>query len=232
MADSAMDVTQAGLVRWVSDRSEAFRASVETLWEIAFHHETDRDEVTTGHVITHVARVADETADVLHLWRTGLPAEIDRERRWPEYPGCDRPGGVIIDDIATALERLEQEAVESLGVAEPNESIRNLLLSTLVELIVHDLDLAVSPPCRDTELLGTLLDYEVARRQASAPGVQFRSTPDPAITIGGVTVVGQASDLLAWLTGRSSLGVSPGVASGTLPPLPEWRCYREFATTF
>lgn len=220
---------------WLRQRSARFLESVEILWEIDFHHESRLADTGIGQVIVHVARCADDCADILYEHRTGRAAPGDDGRRWAEYPGGDRPGAVVIDDIVTALHRLDAEAgalaPEAWGVSG---GIDRLAGDALVELIVHDLDLGVGDPI-EPQVAAALLGRVVAGL-APDPG-RARLTvddADPAVVVVDEPdgrrrrVSGEPGDLLAWITDRPVAGPVQADDADPLPELARWHCHRRF----
>jgi uncharacterized protein (TIGR03083 family) len=219
--------------RWLNQRSSSFLSSVEVLWEIDFHHESSLPDLTIGQVITHVARCADDYADILHEFRTGGIPPVDEPRRWPEDPGGHRPGAVVIDDITTALSRLHDETA-ALACTDRGRApgIDRVLWDALVEIIVHDLDMRVAEELDAETAAGVLV--EVVTKLAEVPGwPRTRLCSDGSLevfhAIGEVAKVqGSPRDLLAWLTGRPLAGAVTAADGAGVPALPAWRCHREF----
>ncbi|MGC0239412.1 maleylpyruvate isomerase family mycothiol-dependent enzyme [Arthrobacter sp. SD76] len=235
------DLRDHGLLRgadgWLRRQSKRFFASVETLWEIAFHYESRLEGATTGHVLVHIARFTDDAADRIHAARTGVVPPFDDVRRWPEWPGCERPGAVVIEDIIIALDRMNDEAdavTSEEWAADP--AIAQAVLDAIVEMAVHDWDLNIEIEPLPEDEARALLRYVVDELADAAgwPHISFESDDTVAtrltvVDASGVTtsVSGDAEELLKWITGRAE---APKIAAdgSELPALPEWVCHREF----
>ena len=222
--------------RWLEEQSSRFLAAVEVLWEIDFHHESRLADLTIGHIMTHVARVADNCADVLQACRTGTVAHFEETRRWPEHPGGLRPGAVMIDDITIGLHRVNQEIAVLPEVDWAKDvGLERIAWDVLTELVVHMGDLGLPPDGLDPELARGLLQVVVATvaERPEWPTVALHlSTAEPEVTVTGtgfeVRVRGSAEDQLRWIIGRpvrGSVNVEDGQA---IPTLPAWSCHREF----
>lgn len=199
---------------------------------------------TRAHVLTHVARNADALSNLLAWARTG--------RENPMYPsvearnadieaGATRPADEIVDDLRTSADRFVRAVMEMpddgwerqvrRGPAATGEPLpgRRVLWLRLRELEVHHVDLGTGygPADWPAAFVRRALDETVRAfgRRDDVPAVTLEIDDAGVEHLGAeapVTVVGDAAEVLGWLTGRSSgagLRVDP---PGPLPALPSW----------
>lgn len=190
-----------------------------------------------AHVLVHLARNADGLRHLLLSARTATPlrmyaspgtriADIDA--------GVTRPAQVTAADALESSTRFlvearamparawEENVLFSSGQADPPVLVAGRLLEMrLQEVVLHHVDLDVDYEFEDVpeRLLLEFLERFMAHRERQ--GVRLAIQPvgsDPPSIIGdpdGPLVEGGAAALVAWLAGRSQLGV------GCDQPLPE-----------
>jgi maleylpyruvate isomerase len=187
---------------------------------------------TRGHVLTHLARNADGTVNLLNWSRTGVPTPkyaSQAQRDADIDAGSGRPLPDQLADLSAAVDRLNA-AISLMTPADwlaPNGS-RNrpatvILWTRLREVEVHHVDLAAGYTPQDwpDEVTVRLLDEAVADR-AGLPARLRDADTGRYLTDGpGPTVTGSPAALVAWLTGRSD--GSDLVTDGPLPALADWR---------
>jgi maleylpyruvate isomerase len=194
-----------------------------------------------GHVLTHVARNADGFGNLVEWARTGIetPAYASREARDADIEaGAGRSASELESDVESSGERLlaaiadlpfDQRHVEVRAASGRTVPAHDVLWRRIREVAYHHVDLNAGYQFRDVPA-GVLLrglDEAVSRLQAGgAPPMRLASTdldwtsePDSGAD-DAVEVRGHASDLLAWMTGRTQ---GQGLTcSGDLPQLPPW----------
>lgn len=203
---------------------------------------------TRGHVLTHVARNADGLANLLRWARTGTetPMYASAGARDADIEaGATRTAAALAADVRESAAAFAREAalVPAEGwatmvraLAGPPFPARGILLRRLGEVEIHhtDLGLAYQPHDWPEEFVAAYFPV-VARSWAGrsdAPPCLIWPTggPEPlpvgpeGLEATGPMVTGPATDLLAWLLGRTQgegLAVEP--PGGELPALPAWR---------
>ncbi|WP_407549326.1 maleylpyruvate isomerase family mycothiol-dependent enzyme [Streptomyces sp. Pv4-95] len=204
--------------------------------------------LSTGHVITHVARAADSLCRLLEGARTGMeiPQYASMHAREAEIEaGAERPVTDLVSDVLSSAERLDT-AARSLPEAAWGRRVRlrtgelrtpaGLMGTRLRELEIHHADLAAGYAFADIPesvarwIVDDILDALSLR--ADTPGVKLEAgmrleATDAGLAWdvggGGPVVAGALADLLAWLSGRSPGGA--GLATfrgGALPEAPHW----------
>lgn len=196
------------------------------------------DGWTRGHVLTHLARNAeaiermvgaavDGTGEAMYPSDEARDADIDA--------GAGREAAVQAADVrdtaaavAVALARLGPQHAEKPVERTPGGRLfpaGRLGFMRLREVVLHHLDLDAGFALDDVEpeLVGVLLDDEVARLRAvdDPPDLTLRG-PDGSqwtVGVGTTTVSGTPAALLGWL----ARGLTDGVTGDPLPQLPDGR---------
>jgi maleylpyruvate isomerase len=188
---------------------------------------------TRGHVLTHLARNADGTVNLLNWARTGVPTPkyaSEQQRDADIEAGAGRPMPDQLADLSAAVDRLN--ATISLmspvdwaaKVGESGHPAVHTLWTRLREVEVHHVDLAAGYTPGDwpddvlPRLFAEALDDRAdipARLVDAGTGAVLAERPGP-------TVTGSKAALTAWLMGRSD-GSDLKVEGGDLPTLADWR---------
>ena len=200
---------------------------------------------TRGHVLTHLARNADGLVNVAHSAVTGdlVPMYKSAAARNADVEaGAGRPAASLADDVERAAQRLAEElrrvptAAADLQVPSgrgPTIRVGDVPWTRLREVVYHHVDLDAGYGFADAprEVVVRGLQECVPRLAEVTPPLEVTAEPDgPAdpvvLNIGTgsprLAVSGPASEVLAWLTGRSS-GRGLRTADGCpLPDLPSW----------
>ncbi|GAA1846141.1 maleylpyruvate isomerase family mycothiol-dependent enzyme [Agromyces salentinus] len=168
------------------------------------------DEVTGGHVLTHLSREADRMADEL-LAATGRPLpEYDADRRWDVERGGLRPGAVLIDDFIESSERLAAGMHGVQGWSSLDQTLRVLPTRRLVQLLIHhadlerpwedvaDTDAAIAVSFLPILMPTELSDIRLVARTGQDVVVAERNDDRTVI-------VGKPRDLLGWACGRTHI---------------------------
>jgi maleylpyruvate isomerase len=193
---------------------------------------------TRGHVMAHVARNADSLINLLTWARTGVESRqyaSPEERDAGIEAGAKRPIAEQLTDVRAASARFatacaDLPAESWLAVLAETGPAVKVVWRRLREVEVHHVDLASGYTWRDwPDAFSHRLLHELigVRRGGEPPSVWLKATDlSHPLQLGGgspaVTVIGSASDLAAWLAGRSDgtgLTVEP---SGDLPAIPNW----------
>ncbi|MFP5347358.1 MAG: maleylpyruvate isomerase family mycothiol-dependent enzyme [Actinomycetes bacterium] len=189
-----------------------------------------------GHVLTHIARNADGACNLVEWAETGneTPMYASPEARKADIEaGAGRSASELESDVESSGERLLAR-IADLPVGRRHIEVRSstgqmvpaheLLWWRMREVAYHHVDLDAGYRFEDLPdaVLLRGLDEAVERvAAAGAPSLRLAAT-DLDWTSGteGAEVSGRASDLLAWLTGRSD---GEGLrAEHALPQLPAW----------
>jgi maleylpyruvate isomerase len=225
---------QDQMPRWLEQQAERFLAAVDLLWDSDFNAQSAVPGVTTGYIVTHVARCADDCADRLQEIRTGDAGPFDSDRRFPEDPGGLRPGAVLIEDVIVAIERSDAELrAFADGDMISSDAVAQIQSEFLVELVLHHADLGDAPLSGLDESLVEAVFSAVIQSVAadpSWPAIEAHSGPELWVAVqtgqATVSVRGESAALLAWVTGRPVTGRLLVTDDAPLPRLPAWTCYR------
>lgn len=202
---------------------------------------------TRGHVLTHVAGVADGMARQLEYAARGETIELydggaeGRNRAIEE--GAVRGADRLRRDLSTALDRVLpafrglQPAEWNTPISYRNGVVRDGGLALWRELVIHltDLGIGVEADTWSPELCDHLFGFLSARVPA---GVRLRlqplglaprvlGSPAPGEPVAStVSVNGMATDIAAWLAGRNpnlgSLRAEAAADGVDLPKLLPW----------
>jgi maleylpyruvate isomerase len=190
-------------------------------------------------VLVHLARNADGLRNLLLSARTGTPLRMyasPRTRLADIDAGVTRPTEVIAADAhessarflveARAMPPQAWEANVAFSSGQPDPPVvvaQDLLEMRLEEVTLHHIDLGVDYGFEDVPerlLLGFLGRFKTRReRQGVRLAVHLDGSDHPIIAgdPGGPLVEGDVAALVAWLAGRSQLGVR---CDQPLPELP------------
>lgn len=230
------------LIADLAAETDKLFASIERLGDgQAQEHGSRLPGWSRAHVLVHLARNADGLRNLLLSARTGTPLRMyasPRTRIADIDAGVTRPGEVIAADALESSARFlvearamppqawEGQVAFSFGQPDPPVVVaRRLLEMRLQEVALHHVDLDVDYEFDDMpeRLLLRFLEWFVTHRQRQ--GVQFAirvdGSDDPT-TAGdpdGPVVEGDLAVLVAWLAGRSKLGVR---CEQPLPVLPSF----------
>lgn len=234
----------AATFAWAKDGAEHLRGLMARLGDSAFGAPSGLPGWTRAHLLTHVARNADELVDVLETARTGTPGEVrDAARRAAEIEeGARRTPEEIRADVvessdrlADAVRRLPEKAwsatVEYAGRRIPATEV---LWLRAVETWVHAVDLDVGASFVDLPqpMLLALIAEAAATvpDRSDAPALVLVATGDPGgrWTVGepgpdALEISGSAAELAEWLTGRASGRHLRRRPNTPLPELAPWR---------
>lgn len=194
-----------------------------------------------AHVVVHLARNADGLRNLLLSARTGIPLRMyasPRTRIADIDAGVTRPAEVITADALESSVRFLVEAramppqaweanvAFSSGRADaPMVVARRLLEMRLEEVVLHHVDLDVDYEFDDVpeRILRPFLERFVIRRERQGVPltIQLDGSDHPIVARAPAAPVveGGLAGLVAWLAGRSQLGVR---CDQPLPVLPSF----------
>jgi maleylpyruvate isomerase len=197
-----------------------------------------------AHVLVHLARNADGLRNLLLSARTGTPLRMyasPRTRIADIDAGVTRPAEVIVADALESSARFLVEAramppqawetnvAFSSGQPDPQLVVAPRLLEMrLQEVALHHVDLGFDYEFDEVPerlLLGFLERFRTHRqRQGVRLAIRLDGSDNPSTTgdpadPAGPVVEGDAAALVAWLAGRSQLGVR---CERPLPELPSF----------
>ncbi|MFU8853497.1 maleylpyruvate isomerase family mycothiol-dependent enzyme [Micromonospora sp. SL1-18] len=197
---------------------------------------------TRGHVLTHLARNADGFVNLLTAARTGepIPMYASAEARSADIEaGAGRPPDDLLDDLRHSAQRFAA-AVDAMPVEAWAATVQTrhgpspatmLAWWRLREIEVHHVDLVAGyRPADWPEAFAQRLLHEVATGLADNPEAPamvlrfdgFRHEIVVGEAAGAPTITGAASELAAWLIGRSAGEVLTVTPESPLPAPPEW----------
>lgn len=197
---------------------------------------------TVGHVLTHLARHADASVNLLTWALTGVetPMYASREQREAGIAeGAGRPLSAQLSDLSSSTSRFAA-AIEAMTPAAWGASVRHLtgrvmspqqvVWSRWRELEVHHVDLGAGYRAADWPEAFTLhLLREVVSDLSAWEGGLSASADDLAFEakIGAapapITLRGPARAIAAFLIGRASGDALRTDPAGQLPPVPNWK---------
>lgn len=236
-----MDGIEA-LIADLADETEKLCASITRLDEVKAQAKPSRlPGWSRAHVVVHLARNADGLRNLLLSARTKTPLRIyasPRTRVADIDAGVTRPAEVIVADGLESATRFLVEArampteawdanvLFSSGRPDaPTVVAPRLLEMRLQEVVIHHADLDVEYGLDDVpeRLLLWFLEQFVAHRerQGVSLSIQVDGSDHPTFTgsQSGPVVAGKPAALVAWLAGRSQLGVR---CDQPLPDLPSF----------
>jgi maleylpyruvate isomerase len=191
---------------------------------------------TRGHVLTHLARNADGLVNLLTWARTGVEhpmyaSNADRDTDIEE--GAPRSLWLIEQDVVAACGRfaaaatgLGDTAWQAEVMMRGNRAVRAYQVpwKRVSELWIHlvDLDAGVTFDDVPAEVAERIIGDSLAHYRSLPSRPSFRLTVgDRSWDVAGDgdvhNVTGSSGAALAWVTGRSALGLS-----GDVPTLPAW----------
>lgn len=235
----APDLAPAATLALLRTRTDALLDAIRPLDDDAVREPSALPDWTRGHLLTHLARNADALVNLCAWARTGdeTPMYQSREKRDAAIEaGASRPAEELITDVeksakalALELELLPQRrwlAEVRHGAADTAKPAWWIPMMRLGEIELHrvDLRIAYEPASWPAAWVRNAL-LDAARdlsRQAGEPLTLHATDVDVHAGADGRTVSGTASDLVAWVTGRSD-GSALAVESGKLPSLGDWR---------
>jgi maleylpyruvate isomerase len=200
---------------------------------------------TRGHVLTHLARNADGLVNVAHSAVTGHLVPMYKSaaaRNADVEAGADRRTATLAADVQDAAQRLADELrrvppeAADLQVPSgrgPTIRVGDVPWTRLREVVYHHVDLDAGYGFADApgEVVVRGLQECVPRLAEATPPLEVTAEldgpADPVVLNIGTgsarrAVAGPASEVLAWLTGRSA-GTGLRTADGDpLPELPAW----------
>jgi maleylpyruvate isomerase len=197
-----------------------------------------------AHVLTHIARNADAMINLLDWARTGIvtPAyPIDAQRDADIETGAKRAPAAIVADVLDSSDRLAaavRRMPESAWKAEVTNRQGERMPATTIpwtrarEMWIHTVDLDVGATFADfpAPMLGAVIE-DIGRTvgaRPDCPPMRLVATDQAHTwTIGDVDadpaavleIRGPASELAAWLAGRSK-GRALRTSEGARPPAP------------
>jgi maleylpyruvate isomerase len=240
----------AELGQWradVADATERLLATAATLTDARVREPSLLPGWTRGHVLTHIARNADGLGNLLRWARTGTPASMyasAQARADDIEAGAGRPAAELAGDVRASAAAFAAQAatmpddawtVQVRALAGPAFPASGVLERRLSELEIHHVDLAAGyrpgdwPEQYVAHALPRVAGSFAGREDTPPCWIWAKGTPEsfrigPEVPAPPVSVIGTATDLLAWLLGRddgSGLQVSGNPA--ILPVLPAWR---------
>lgn len=236
------DTDRAALRRhlgWVCDGTALLAARLDTAARRGLGAPSKLPGWTRAHVLGHLARNADALGNLVYWARTGEPTPMypDPERREADIDAAATlPAGELLADVRTTAERLGAAMAD---LAEPAWDARvrsakgrciparDVPWLRVREVWVHLVDLEVGFDFADfpASLVDALLTDAAGTvgGKPDCPPVRLSPTgTDRAWSLGTgepTVVSGAAPDLLGWLLGRTTTGIS---ADGAPPGLPAW----------
>ncbi len=188
---------------------------------------------TRGHVLTHLARNADGTVNLLNWAHTGVPTPkyaSEQQRDADIEAGAERPLPDQLADLAASVDRLNAAISRmtptdwAAPVGKDGRPALYTLWTRLREVEVHHVDLAAgyTPIDWPADVLPRLLAEALDDRAGLPARLVEAGTGRVVHDGGGPTVTGQAAALTAWLMGRDD-GGQLKVENGDLPDLTAWR---------
>ncbi|MDV9190703.1 maleylpyruvate isomerase family mycothiol-dependent enzyme [Streptomyces sp. SR27] len=186
---------------------------------------------TRGHVLAHVARNADALVNALK----GLPMYPDAATRDSDIErDSGRPLDVQLADVRATADRFAAVGAEPADWSRTVElrngvtdSASRIPFRRWVEVDLHHVDLGVGYELEDLpeEFVQREIDFLTERFAGleSVPETVLRAADGRGWTTGGtsggVAVMGPATELLGWLSGRRD-GSALTTEGGPLPELP------------
>lgn len=236
-----MDGIEA-LIADLVDETDKLCSSITRLGEVRTQAESSRlPGWSRAHVVVHLARNADGLRNLLLAARAQTPLRMyasPATRLADIDAGVTRPAEVIVADALESATRLLVEArAMPTDAWEANVSFSSgqsdapvvvaprLVEMRLQEVVIHHADLDVGYGFEDVpeHLLLWFLEQFVARRarQGVPLSIQIDGSEHPTFTgdPAGPVVEGKPAALVAWLTGRSRLGLR---CDQPLPDLPSF----------
>jgi maleylpyruvate isomerase len=230
------------LIRDLTDETDKLCGSIERLGDSqAQGHGSRLPAWSRAHVLVHLARNADGLRNLLLSARTATPLRMyaSPETRLADIDaGVTRPAEVIAADALESSTRflVEARAMPAQGWHEnvlfssgrpdpPVVVARRLLEMRLQEVALHHVDLDVDYEFNDVPerlLLEFLERFKTHReRQGVRMAIHLDGSDHPSLAgdPAGPVVEGDAAGLVAWLAGRSQLGVR---CDQPLPELPSF----------
>ncbi|MDP9394743.1 MAG: maleylpyruvate isomerase family mycothiol-dependent enzyme [Actinomycetota bacterium] len=197
---------------------------------------------TRGHVLTHLARHADATGNLITWVRTGVETPMyphGREGRDADIDsGASRPSAELVADVRTGAEQLQAALGEVRGEALERTARtgtglevrgRDLPLLRIRELEIHHVDLGVgyTPAHWSTAFATRTLDQVAPffRTERVCPVRALHGSATSRtweVGAAGPAVTGPEAALLGWLVGRAD---GDGLTTDTgapVPPAPSW----------
>lgn len=176
------------------------------------------DDLTGGHILTHLSREADRMADELLATTGRVLPPVDTARRWEVDQGGLRPGAVLIEDFVEASNRLEDALGGVHDWSTLSTGSSEIPGRRLVQLLVHHADLLrpweAVPEKNATVALSQLPsimptefgDVRFVARTGQKPSAQS--------ILGQMVIEGDPRALLAWASGRGA-----ALVDANLPPI-------------
>jgi maleylpyruvate isomerase len=229
-----MTPTVSASVAWIGDGTELF---IDHLHAADLAAPSLLPGWTNGHVAAHVARNADALGRLLQWARTGVetPMYASREARNSDIErDPHRSPQAQLDDVHATAEALAR-AIGTLGERAWTTQVRGasgrpfpasqVPWMRVKEVWLHAVDVGASADDLPADLVDEMLSDVGSSFAAKddAPGLRLTVTDsgrELVIGDGGVQVTGPATQLLAWLVGRSA-GTDLACAD-RLPSLPDW----------
>jgi maleylpyruvate isomerase len=231
----------ANNLAWAGDGAAHLRGLMTRMGDDAFAAPSALPGWSRAHVLTHIARNADGLINLLTWARTGVPtpAYASPEQRDADIDaGARRPPSEIREDVLASSDRLAQVVRkmprEAWSARVKDVQGRDLPASDIPwlrarEMWIHAIDLDVGASFADlpAPMLAELITEVTAMMgdKADCPGLHLVApgctwaTPDRP---DAVTVSGPATELVAWLLGRSRGRALHCSSGGKLPTLPRW----------
>lgn len=232
----------ADTLAWAGDGAAHLRGLMTRLGDDAFAAPSGLPGWSRAHVLSHIARNADGMINLLTWARTGVPtpAYASVEQRNADIEdGARRTPAEIRDDVVDSSDRLAQVARAMPGAAwsatVKNVQGREIPATDITwirarEMWIHSVDLDVGASFEDfpqpmvAELLADVTVGMGAKEDCPplrlvAPDVGTWTVGDAADPL---TLTGPASELAAWLLGRSKGRSLRRPAGEKLPVLPRW----------
>ena len=231
------------LIAGLTDETDKLCASINRLSDVeAQRRASGLPGWSRSHVVVHLARNADGLRNLLLSARTGTPLRMyasPRTRIADIDAGVTRAADVVVADALESATRFLVEArampteawganlLFSSGQPEaPMVVASHLLAMRLQEVVIHHVDLDVGYGFGDVSegVLLWFLDQFVAHRERQGVSLAIRvdgsGHPPTAPGDSNAPVVeGELAALVAWLAGRSQLGLR---CDQSLPALPSF----------
>ncbi len=234
MSDVSLD-DPGTLIRQLDRATERLFATVRELDPSTVDDPSLCTGWTRGHVLTHLARNADGTVNLLNWARTGVPTPkyaSEEQRDADIEAGAGRPLADQLADLAATVDRLNA-AISGMApedwaapVGGSGRPAVHTLWTRVREVEVHHVDLAAgyTPVDWPADLVPQLLAEAVADRTGLAARLVETGT-GTVVHDGAASPVisGPAAALAAWLMGRTDGGDLTIEPPGPLTALSDWR---------
>lgn len=227
-------------VPWMRQGTTHFLAQLEVLSDTELREPSRLPGWTRAHVIGHLARNADALTR-LALWaRTRVETTMyaDRQQRAAEIERSARQPASLLRSDAVSTAHLLDQALDVLDEVAWQTTVRSAMgreipasevpWMRIREVWLHAIDLDAGARITDLPpgVVDTLLDdvVPVLSQKSECPAVVLTPTDRDhdwrlgSDDVDNVRVIGPATDLVGWLTGR----IAGSTLGDRVPELPAW----------